>query len=201
MMMSFSYITKLKRRTLTQSRVFHNEGLAQGSSQGISYCTLYYPHLSSCVYHIGIAAPTSFQSIITIILFSVANGLASKWKTDDHSQIVGILVSIGIIDGTDFLGSPSITANEGVYVHPQQMFYVPFGEPPSVPYFLLARSQQIMQHRQWPTRCETKGIIDKMWTTCVCTRVICGAVYLALHPERQLEWWFMNWKQNALPKI
>jgi hypothetical protein len=27
-MMSFSYITKLKRRTLTQSRVFHDEGLA-----------------------------------------------------------------------------------------------------------------------------------------------------------------------------
>jgi hypothetical protein len=31
-MMSFSYITKLKIRTLTQTRMFHNEGLAQGRS-------------------------------------------------------------------------------------------------------------------------------------------------------------------------
>ncbi len=122
--------------------------------------TAHYPHLSSCVHHIGIAALTSFQSI-TIILFSVANGLASKWKFDDHSQIVGILLSIGIIDGTDYQALPPLRPMKGFVCILNRCSMCPL-EPPSAPYFLLAQSQQIMQHRQWPTRCETKGIIDKM---------------------------------------
>jgi hypothetical protein len=47
--------------------------------------TAHYPHLSSCVSHRHCSP--DFVLVHYYHLVTVANGLASKWKTDDHSQI------------------------------------------------------------------------------------------------------------------